>query len=435
MEPISVIGAGLAGCEAAWQIAKRGRRVVLYEMKPKVYSPAHHSPLFAELVCSNSFKSVSTENAHGVLKEEMGRLDSLILQAAKETRVPAGDSLAVDREAFSKKITSALERMENVEIIREEVSVIPPDPITIVASGPLTSDALSREIQRLTGDHHLFFYDAISPIVTADSITFEKVFRASRYEKGGNDYVNCPMDEGEYDRFVEALNGAERTLLRSFERRYLFEGCLPVEEMAERGRETLAHGPLKPVGLIDPRTGKRPFAVVQLRQEDRFETLFSLVGFQTRLKQEEQRRVFRMIPGLEEAEFVRWGSVHRNTFMDSPRLLKETLQLRHRPGLFFAGQITGVEGYMESTAMGLLSGINACRYGDGLSLVIPPPSTAMGSLINYLISCNTTPFQPMNINFGLFPPLEGRRTGRDRRRLLSERALEEIERWKEEMKV
>ncbi len=435
MESISVIGAGLAGCEAAWQIAKRGRRVVLYEMKPKVYSPAHRSPLFAELVCSNSFKSVSTENAHGVLKEEMGRLDSLILQAAKETRVPAGDSLAVDREAFSKKITYVLERMGNVEIIREEVSVIPPDPITIVASGPLTSDALSREIQRLTGDHHLFFYDAISPIVTANSINFERVFHASRYEKGGNDYVNCPMDEGEYGRFVEALNAAERTPLRSFERKYLFEGCLPVEEMAERGRETLAHGPLKPVGLIDPRTGKRPFAVVQLRQEDLFETLFSLVGFQTRLKQEEQRRVFRMIPGLEEAEFIRWGSVHRNTFMDSPRLLKETLQLRHRPRLFFAGQITGVEGYMESTAMGLVSGINACRYDDGLPLVIPPPATAMGSLINYLIYCKTTPFQPMNINFGLFPPLEGKRTGRERRRLLSERALEEIERWKEEMKV
>ena len=328
MEPIVVIGGGLAGCEAAWQIAKRGGKVVLYEMKPEIYSPAHRSPLLAEIVCSNSFKSESVENGPGVLKEEMGQLESLILRAARETRVPAGDSLAVDREIFSKRITQSLESLENVEIVREEVSAIPQDGITIIATGPLTSEALTKEIQRITGERHLFFYDAISPIVTAESIDFGKTFKASRYGKGGNDYVNCPMDEEEYYRFVDALNQAERMPIRQFEKRYLFEGCLPVEEMAERGQDTLAYGPLKPVGLIDPRTGKQPFAVVQMRQEDQFETLFSLVGFQTRLKQEEQKRVFRMIPGLERAEFVRLGSVHRNTFIDSPRLLEESLQLR-----------------------------------------------------------------------------------------------------------
>ena len=435
MEPIVVIGAGLAGCEACWQIARRGGKVVLYEMKPEAYSPAHHSPFFAEIVCSNSFKSESIKNAHGILKEEMGRLDSLILQVAKETRVPAGDSLAVDREVFSRRITHTLEKLENVEIIRKEVSTISRDEITIVASGPLTSEALSQEVQRVTGNHHLFFYDAISPIVAADSINFQKAFKASRYGKGGNDYVNCPLDEDEYYRFVDALNQAERIPIRSFERRYLFEGCLPVEEMAERGKETLAYGPLKPVGLIDPRTGKQSFAVVQLRQEDRFETLFNLVGFQTRLRQEEQRRVFQMIPGLERAEFVRWGSVHRNTFIDSPRLLNESLQLRHLPSLFFAGQITGVEGYMESTAMGLLSGINAYRYGKGMPLVIPPPTTAMGSLINYIIHSQAIPFQPMNINFGLFPPIEEKRKGREKRQFLADRALQEMEQWKKEMEI
>jgi methylenetetrahydrofolate--tRNA-(uracil-5-)-methyltransferase len=435
METIVIIGAGLAGCEACWQIARRGGKVVLYEMKPEAYSPAHRSPLFAEVVCSNSFKSESIENAHGILKEEIGRLDSLILQVAKETRVPAGDSLAVDREVFSRRITDTLEGLENVEIIRKEVSTLPRDEITIIASGPLTSDALSQEVQRVTGNHHLFFYDAISPIVTADSIDFQKAFKASRYGKGGDDYVNCPLDEVEYYRFVDVLNQAERIPMRSFERRYLFEGCLPVEEMAERGKETLAYGPLKPVGLIDPRTGKQPFAVVQLRQEDRFETLFNLVGFQTRLRQEEQRRVFQMIPGLERAEFVRWGSVHRNTFIDSPRLLNESLQLRHLPHLFFAGQITGVEGYMESTAMGLLSGINAYRYGKGMPLVIPPPTTAMGSLINHIIHSQAIPFQPMNINFGLFPPIEKKRKGREKRRLWAERALQEMEQWKKGMEI
>jgi len=433
MEPIVVIGAGLAGCEAFWQISKRGGKVILYEMKPEVYSPAHHFPFFAEIVCSNSFKSESIENAPGILKEEMGQLGSLILKVAKETRVPAGDSLAVDRQAFSKGITEILEGLENVQIVRKEVSTIPQDGITIVATGPLTSEALSKEIQMITGDHQLFFYDAISPIVTADSVNFSRTFKASRYGKGGNDYVNCPMQREAYYRFVEALIQAEKLPMRDFERRYLFEGCLPVEELAARGKDTLAFGPLKPVGLIDPQTGKQPFAVVQMRQEDRFETLFNLVGFQTRLKQEEQKRVFRMIPGLEGAEFIRFGSVHRNTFIDSPRLLKESLQLKRRPHLFFGGQITGVEGYMESTAMGLLAGINAYRLGAGMEPVVPPPTTAMGALIHYIIYSQTVPFQPMNINFGLFPPIEGKTKGRERRRLLANRALMEFVRWKKEL--
>ena len=429
MEPITVIGAGLAGCEAAWQIAKRGGEVILYEMKPKVFSPAHRSPLFAELVCSNSFKSESFENASGILKEEMKQLDSLILRIAKEAKVPAGDSLAVDREVFSKQITQALESLENVEVIREEVSFIPQDGMAIIATGPLTSETLSNEIQKMTGTRHLFFYDAISPIVTAESIDFQRAFKSSRYGKGGEDYVNCPMDEKGYTEFVEALNQAEKVSVQSFEKRYLFEGCLPIEEMAGRGRGTLAYGPLKPVGLVDPKTGKQPFAVVQLRQEDRFETLFNLVGFQTRLKYGEQERVFRMIPGLEKAEFVRLGSVHRNTFIDSPRLLKESLQLKTRANLFFAGQITGVEGYMESTAMGLLSGINAHRYANGMEVLTPPPMTAMGALVHYITHSQAVPFQPMNVNFGLFPPLLGKSRGRGKRLLLAERALKEMGAW------
>lgn len=430
MEPIVVVGAGLAGCEAAWQIAKRGGEVTLHEMKPEVYSSAHRSPDFAELVCSNSFKSESLENASGVLKEEMRRLDSVILKVAKEARVPAGDSLAVDREVFSRRITHTLESLDNVKVIRKEVSSIPQERITIIATGPLSSQVLSKEIQRVMGSCHLFFYDAISPIVTADSIDFQQAFKSSRYGKGGEDYVNCPMDEEAYGQFVEALNRAERVPIRPFEKRYLFEGCLPIEEMAERGMETLAYGPLKPVGLIDPKTGKQPFAVVQLRQEDRFKTLFNLVGFQTRLRHEEQKRVFRMIPGLEKAEFVRLGSIHRNTFIDSPRLLRESLQLKTLSNLFFAGQITGVEGYMESTAMGLLCGINAHRYANGSPTLVPPPTTAMGALIQYIIHSQASPFQPMNINFGLFPPLPGKSRGRRKRLLLAERALRDMDEWK-----
>ena len=435
MEPILVIGAGLAGCEATGQIVKRGGKVILYEMKPESYSPAHRSPFFAEVVCSNSFKSESLENAPGVLKREMELLDSLILRTARETRVPAGDSLAVDREAFSRRITEIFEGWEDIEIVRKEVSAIPQDGVTIVATGPLTAEALSIEIRRITGDQHLFFYDAISPIVTADSINFEETFKASRYGKGGDDFVNCPMDEKRYDRFVDALNQAEKVSLHAFERKYLFEGCLPIEELAARGKDTLAFGSLKPVGLIDPKTGKQPFAVVQLRQEDRFGTLFNLVGFQTRLKYEDQKRVFRMIPGLERAEFVRLGSVHRNTFIDSPRMLEASLQLKHLPHLFFAGQITGVEGYMESAAMGLLAGINAFRTERGKDPVVPPPTTAMGALIHYITHSQNIPFQPMNINFGLFPPLPGKVKGREKRRLLATRALKEMEKWIKEMGI
>ena len=430
-----VVGAGLAGCEAVWQIAKRGGRVILYEMKPEVYSPAHRVPFFAEVVCSNSFKSESLENGPGVLKKELEVLESIILKTAQETRVPAGGSLAVDREVFSQRVTEIMERLENVEIVRKEITSIPDDRLTIIATGPLTSEALSQEIQRLTGDRHLFFYDAISPIVTAESIDFEKAFKASRYQKGGKDYINFPMDEETYGRFVDALNRAEKVSFRDFERNYFFEGCLPVEELAARGKDTLAFGPLKPVGLIDPRTGKRPFAVVQLRQEDRFERLYNLVGFQTRLKHEEQKRVFRMIPGLQKAEFVRLGSIHRNTFIDSPRLLTESLQLKGHPQLFFAGQMTGVEGYLESAAMGLLAGITALRVVRGMDPVVPPSTTAIGALVYYITHSQASPFQPMNINFGLFPPLAGKARGREKRELLAKRALKELETWIREMGV
>ena len=431
MERIVIIGAGLAGCEAAWQIANRGGKVVLYEMKPHRFSPAHHSPDLAEIVCSNSLKSESFENGHGLLKREMEMLGSLILQAARQTRVPAGDSLAVDRHLFSRNVTRMLEAMKNVEIVRNEVTSIPSEGVVIIASGPLTSEALEVEIRDLTGDRGLFFYDAIAPVVAADSIDMENTFRASRYGKGGNDYINCPLTHEEYDRVVEALNQAERMEAHPFERQHLFEGCLPVEEMAERGHDTLAYGPLKPVGLIDPRTGTQPFAAVQLRQEDLSGTLFGLVGFQTRLKYEDQKRVFRMIPGLGHAEFVRLGSMHRNTFIDSPALLEETLQLRGAPRMLFAGQITGVEGYMESAAMGLLSGINAYRLSQGAPGIVPPSETMIGALTHYIVHAPVRPFQPMNANFGLLPPPAGRVKKRDKRRFLATRALARMEVWKE----
>ena len=407
MEPVVIVGAGLAGSEAAWQILRMGGNAVLMEMKPEVFSPAHRLPGFAEVVCSNSFKSESLENAVGILKEEMRQLDSLILKAAQETRVPAGQSLAVDREVFSNYVTQQLEQMENLKVIRKEVRTIPEAKIVVLATGPLTSEPLSQEIQKIAGSSHLFFYDAISPIVTAESVDGEKVFMASRYGKGGDDFVNCPLEEREYYALVEALRQAERVPVRDFEKRYLFEGCLPIEELADRGKDTLAFGPLKPVGFVDPTTGKQPFAVVQLRREDRFGSCYNLVGFQTRLKQDEQKRVFQMIPGLERAEFVRWGSVHRNTFIDSPRLLLDSLQFRRNPRLFFAGQMTGVEGYMESTAMGLLAGINAFRLANGLPRVVPPPTTAMGALVHYIVHTQAVPFQPMNANFGLLPTIKG----------------------------
>ncbi len=425
---ITIIGGGLAGCEAAWQAAGRGVLVTLYEMKPRRYSPAHVLPDLAELVCSNSLRSNSLENAVGLLKEELRRMGSLIMAAAEETRVPAGDALAVDREAFAARITSRLQALDRVTIIREEVNRIPSSGIVIVASGPLTSHALSDELKNLTGEEYLYFYDAIAPIIDGDSLNMEVIFRASRYGEG-NDYLNCPMNGEEYHRFVDELSRGEKVPYREFERPVHFEGCLPVEEMAERGRETLAHGPLKPVGLKDPRTGRIPYAVVQLRHENREGTAFNLVGFQTKLKWKEQERIFRMIPGLENASFLRFGSMHRNTFIHSPALLEKTLQLKKDPRVFFAGQITGVEGYVESTAMGLLAGINAARLARKKDLLVPPVTTGIGSLVRHIAGSPGKEFQPMNVNFGLFPPLEQPLRGKEKRKAVSRRALEDLGKW------
>lgn len=423
---IFVIGGGLAGCEAAWQAAKRGISVTLCEMKPHRFSPAHVSPNLAELVCSNSLRSNSLENAVGLLKEELRRLGSLLMAVAEETRVPAGDALAVDRQAFASSITSRLEKSENLKIAREEVTEIPEEGIMVIASGPLTSSGLAETIRKMTGEEHLYFYDAIAPIIDGDSLDMKVMFRASRYGEG-SDYLNCPMNAEEYFRFVEELGRGEKVPYREFEKPAHFEGCLPVEEMAERGRETLAHGPMKPVGLRDPRTGRVPYAVVQLRHEDSRGSAYNVVGFQTKLKWKEQERIFRMIPGLEKARFLRFGSLHRNTFIHSPTLLEKTLQFKKDPRIFFAGQITGVEGYVESTAIGLLAGINAARMAKGQSLLIPAPTTAIGSLVHYITDAPGKEFQPMNVNFGLFPPLEGRFRGRDKKRALSERALQDLE--------
>ncbi|HZS93396.1 MAG TPA: methylenetetrahydrofolate--tRNA-(uracil(54)-C(5))-methyltransferase (FADH(2)-oxidizing) TrmFO, partial [Chloroflexota bacterium] len=360
-EDIVIVGGGLAGSEAAWQAANRGARVTLYEMRPKEPTKAHKTGLLAELVCSNSLGSGDILSAPGILKEEMRRLNSLIVRVADEVRVPAGSALAVDREAFARKVTEALEEHPNVRIIREEITAVPTDCVCIIATGPLTSDRLSQAIADLTHAKHLYFYDAISPIIDADSIDMDVVFRASRYDKGGDDYLNCPMDEETYNKFYEALLAAEKVQPKDFEKIPYFEGCIPIEVMAERGRQTMQFGPLKPVGLEDPRTGARPYAVVQLRAENAHGTCYNMVGFQTKLTYPEQKRVFRMIPGLENAEFLRYGSLHRNTFINSPLLLRETLQLKARGTVFFAGQIVGVEGYTESAAMGGLAGINAAR--------------------------------------------------------------------------
>jgi len=425
---ITIIGGGLAGSEAAWQAARRGVSVILYEMKPKRFSPAHVSPDLGELVCSNSLRSNSLENAVGLLKEELRRLDSLIMAVAEETRVPAGDALAVDRKAFSAKITSLLEGSEKIEIVREEITQIPEGEATIIATGPLTSPAMAEAITKLTGEAHLYFYDAIAPIIDGESLNRNVIFRASRYGEG-DDYLNCPMTQEEYYHFVDELVKGEKVPYRKFEQPVHFEGCLPVEEMAERGRETLAHGPMKPVGLKDPRTGKTPYAVVQLRHEDGHGSAFNLVGFQTKLKRKEQERIFRMIPGLEWAVFLRFGSLHRNTFIHSPTLLEKSLQLKKDPRIFFAGQITGVEGYVESTAMGLLAGINAAHLVQGRPLTVPPRETAIGGLVHYITDPEVKDFQPMNVNFGLLPPLEKRLRGKDKRKAMSARALEALEEW------
>lgn len=400
-EFINVIGAGLAGCEASWQIAKRGIKVRLYEMKPKSFSPAHHLDTFAELVCSNSLRSAQLENAVGLLKEEMRLLDSIIMKCADATKVPAGGALAVDRSAFSAMVTGYIRENKNIEIINEEVTDIPDEGITIIASGPLTSETLSMKIADLIGESYLHFFDAAAPIVTFESIDMNKAFKAARYGRGTEDYINCPMNREEYDAFWNELVNAELADVKDFEKEIVFEGCMPVETMAKRGVDTLRFGPLKPVGLIDPKLGKEVYAVVQLRQDNSEGTLFNMVGFQTRLKWPEQKRVFRMIPGLENAEFVRYGVMHRNTFLNSPKLLDAAYRLKESPNIFFAGQITGVEGYVESASSGLVAGINAAMDFLGKREVIFPGSTAIGALSSYISDKNIKNFQPMNINFGL----------------------------------
>jgi methylenetetrahydrofolate--tRNA-(uracil-5-)-methyltransferase len=427
MVPVTIIGAGLAGSEAAWQLVQRRVPVCLYEMRPIHSTEAHHTDGFAELVCSNSLRSASLDTAIGLLKEEMRRLGSLVMAAADASRVPAGSALAVDRHLFSQHVTDALTSHPLIEIRREEVQILPAG-VTVVASGPLTAPALSAQLRRLCGSEYLYFYDAIAPVVTSESINTNIAFRASRYDHG-DDYLNCPLTQEEYYRFVDELLMAEKVAEKDFERAIYFEGCLPIEEMARRGKDTLAFGPMKPVGLMDPRTGERPYAVVQLRQDDRAGTLWNLVGFQTKMTYPEQRRVFRLIPGLEKAEFVRLGSLHRNTFIDSPRLLHPTLQFKRRDDLFFAGQMIGVEGYLESAAAGLLAGHNAGRLIAGASLLIAPPTTALGSLIAYITNDERRNFQPMNANYGLFPPLAGRLRGREKKAALAERALRDLSVW------
>jgi methylenetetrahydrofolate--tRNA-(uracil-5-)-methyltransferase len=426
--PITIIGGGLAGCEAAWQAATEGISVLLWEMKPQRFSPAHVSPDLGELVCSNSLGSRSLANAAGILKEEMRKLGSLIIAVADETPVPAGEALAVDRQAFAAKITRLLEGNDKIKIIREEATRIP-EGIAILASGPLTSISLAESIKALTGSEYLYFYDAIAPIIDGNTLNLEIIFRASRYGEG-NDYLNCPLSREEYEHFVADLRNGEKVPYWEFEKPVHFEGCLPVEEMAERGLETLAYGPMKPVGLKDPRTGRMPYAVVQLRHEDGQGLAYNMVGFQTKLKWKEQDRVFRMIPGLEKAGFLRFGSLHRNTFIHSPVLLEKTLQLKRDPRIFFAGQITGVEGYVESTAMGLLAGVNAARLARGKHPVIPPDTTAIGALAHYITNPVVKSFQPMNVNFGIFPPLPSRKRGREKHLAVAERALKDMENWK-----
>lgn len=431
---LTVIGGGLAGSEAAYQAARRGVSVLLYEMRPQRPTPAHQTDRLAEIVCSNSLKSDEPGTAPYLLKEELRRAGSLLIEVAHRTAVPAGAALAVDRERFSREVTRTLESHPNIRIVREEVTDIPAEGPVVIASGPLTSPALSDQIKKLTGSTQLYFYDAISPVVDAETINYEIAFKAARYGKGGADYVNCPMDQAAYDRFYDALISAESVPLHDFEETMYFEGCLPIEEIARRGRDTLRYGPMKPVGLSDPRTGRRSFAVVQLRQENLLADSYNLVGFQNHLKFGEQKRVLRLIPGLEEAEFVRFGQIHRNTFICAPALLNEGLQMRGDPRIFFAGQISGVEGYIESIATGLMAGVHGAAVSLGHEPEPPPRATAMGGLTNYIANADPRGFQPMNITFALLPALaeEDRRRLRkkaDRRRLQVERALERFDEW------
>jgi methylenetetrahydrofolate--tRNA-(uracil-5-)-methyltransferase len=426
-QKVTVIGAGLAGSEAAWQIAKQGVNVTLYEMRPLRQTPAHHTGQFAELVCSNSLRANALTNAVGLLKEEMRMMDSLIIKCADENAVPAGGALAVDRERFSACVTNILRGHPLIEVRNEEVTELP-EGITVVATGPLTSPQLSARLKELTGEEYLYFYDAAAPIVEKDSIDMDKVYIASRYGKGDAAYINCPMNEEEFNVFYEALISAEVAPVKEFEKEIYFEGCMPIEVMAKRGRKTLLFGPLKPVGLEDPRTGKRPFAVVQLRQDNAAGTLYNMVGFQTHLKWGEQKRVFRLIPGLEQAEIVRYGVMHRNTFLNSPLLLRPTYQFKGRDHLFFAGQMTGVEGYVESAASGLIAGLNAGRLANGQDCLVFPRETALGSMAHYITTADPRHFQPMNANFGIIPPLpETIRDKKLKNELLAKRAVETIQ--------
>ncbi len=428
METLTIIGGGLSGSEAAYQAARRGVCVRLYEMRPLKTTGAHKTGLLGELVCSNSLRSKEPATAAGLLKEELRLAGSLIMEAAERCTVPAGSALAVDRTLFAEYITGKLSEHPSIEVIREEAVDIPEGPC-IVATGPLTSDALSWALRRLLGGDHLYFYDAIAPIVDAESIDHSKVFRASRYGKGDADYLNCPMNRDEYERFHAALLEADMVAPRVFEDERVFEGCMPVEVMARRGKETLRFGPMKPVGLVDPRTGEMPYAVVQLRIENMDATAYNMVGFQTRLKWPEQKRVFRLIPGLENAEFMRYGSIHRNTFVNGPMFLEPDLTLKVRPDVYIAGQLSGVEGYIESTAMGVLAGINAARRLKGLDFVVPPLESAHGALLHYVTASPPDGFQPSNVNFGLFPPVGERIRDKKRRRAyIVERALAA---WKE----
>ena len=430
---VCVVGAGLAGSEAAWQVARRGRAVDLYEMRPERGTPVHKTGDFAELVCSNTFKSNLLDTATGLLKEEMRRCGSLILKVADETRIPAGSALAVDRERFARKVTEALEADPRIRVHREEMPAIPKEGIVILAAGPLVSESLFADIGRFTGRDYLYFFDAVSPIIEADSIDLSKVFRASRYGKGDDDYLNCPMDEEVYNRFIDAILGAAQAPRLYNEKTGFFEGCLPVEEMARRGRDTLRFGPLKPVGLVDPGTGRRPYAVVQLRQDNAAAGHFNMVGFQNSLRWGDQERIFRMIPGLEKASFVRLGMIHRNSYINAPAILLPTFQARRRKDLFFAGQVSGVEGYLESAASGLVAGINAVRLADGADAVPFPPTTALGCLGRYISSAEVEGYQPANMAFGLLPPLAPHvRDKRRRHDLLVRRALDDLGTFRKE---
>ena len=433
MKKVIIVGAGMAGSEAAWQVAQRGIKVDLYEMRPEKSTPAHKTEKFAELVCSNSLRGAGLENAVGLLKEEMRQLNSIIMESADINRVPAGGALAVDREGFSQYITDKVKNHPNVTVINKEIETIPQedDAITIIASGPLTSEVLAKSIGELTGQDYFYFYDAAAPLISKESIDMSKAYRASRYGKRTADYINCPMDKEEYEKFWQELTTAELAPIKEFEKAKFFEGCMPVEEMARRGIDTLLYGPLKPVGLEDPKTGKRPYAVVQLRQDNAADSLYNIVGFQTHLKWPEQKRVFGLIPGLENAEFVRYGVMHRNTFINSPELLRPTLQYKDRDDLLFAGQMTGVEGYIESAASGLVAGVNAAYLAKGENPVIFPEQTAHGSMCKYITSAVAKHFQPMNANFGLMPPLEERiRDKKLKKQKIAERALEFLAKFK-----